>query len=241
MSVTIYPSKAELADAVAEAATRDLQAAVQNFGSAVWVLTGGTSPEGAYRAIANKHLSHVDWSKVTFIMGDERQVPLNHADSNWRQADECLLHLIDSPGKAVPPTSEPLDAAAKIYAGVLDSLPTDAAGHPRLDHVWLGMGEDGHTLSLFPGRESLMEDQRLVLPIYDSPKPPPERITLTIKALRGAVNCVIMATGEGKAIMLKRAFEGDPTVPIALAASTVTAAGGTVTWMLDEAAAHLIR
>jgi len=240
MPVSVFDTKAELAEAAAVILIQDLARAIGDFGSGSWVLAGGTTPEAAYRVIASRYLGDVDWDKVSFVMGDERLVPLENPDSNWGQAARILLHRIRSGTKLVPQTQLPLEASATQYETALRSLAVNSANVPRLDQVWLGMGEDGHTLSLFPGRPSLDEETRLVLPVADSPKPPPERITLSLMALRGARHCVIMAAGQGKAGMLKRAFDGDRSVPVGLAASTVEEAGGVVSWLLDSDAASLL-
>lgn len=234
MVVNVFPTKLELANAAADALVKDLIQAIETMGSASWVLAGGTSPDAAYKIIASKYLNDVHWSDVSFIMGDERQVPLDHVDSNWGQAEKSCLHMIDGGNKLIPETHLPLESTASQYELALKTLPLATNGRPRLDHVWLGMGEDGHTLSLFPGRPSLNEAERLVLPIFDSPKPPPQRITLTLEALKGTRHLVIMAAGQGKAAMLKRVFDDDLTLPIGIAAKTVADAGGAVTWLLDK-------
>jgi 6-phosphogluconolactonase len=107
---------------------------------------------------------------------------------------------------------------------------------PKLDLVWLGMGEDGHTLSLFPGQEFLDESSELVLPIHNSPKPPPDRISLSLKALKNVTQCFILAQGAGKAEVVARALKQDLSLPIARAIKTIESGGGKVNWIIDKAA-----
>jgi 6-phosphogluconolactonase len=103
--------------------------------------------------------------------------------------------------------------------------------------VWLGVGPDGHCLSLFPGRAEVEVRDRLVVPVHGAPKPPPDRVSLTLAALGGVERLLVLATGEGKAEAVARARAGDLTLPITRAVATVQAGGGTVTWLLDRAAA----
>ncbi|MEU8953487.1 6-phosphogluconolactonase [Streptomyces sp. NPDC048518] len=249
----VFANPAELARAVADHAVRSLGAAVDRAGGATWVLAGGSTPAAAYRLLAEEQSSGeqpsgeqssegrpaIDWSRLHVLVGDERCVPVGHPDSNWGQAAAALLDRVPvEPGKLmVPEGTLPPEEAASRYEAALALLPKDADGLPRLDHVWLGVGEDGHTLSLFPGLDAVEVTDRLVVGVHDSPKPPPERITLTLRALRGAQDCLVIAAGAGKAEVIAGALEGDEKLPVARAARAVEAAGGRVTWLLDEAAA----
>lgn len=234
----ILPDPGSLAREVTSIAIRELGQAIDETGLATWVLAGGSTPAAAYRQLAERP-TDIDWNHVHVVMGDERCVPLDHADSNWRQAAELLLSQVPIPaeGQTPPPIELSPEAAAAQYEEMLLKLPNHRNNKPRLDHVWLGMGEDGHCLSLFPGRPELEITDRLVVPVHNSPKPPPDRISLTLGALQGARSCLIIAGGAGKAPAVARARAGDLTVPVALAARTVEQAGGKVTWLLDEAAA----
>jgi 6-phosphogluconolactonase len=108
---------------------------------------------------------------------------------------------------------------------------------PRLEVVWLGVGEDGHCLSLFPGRPEVEVTDRLVVPVHDSPKPPPDRVSLTLAALAGTERLLVLAAGQGKAEPVARARAGDDRLPVTRAVAAVRAAGGSVSWLLDRAAA----
>lgn len=227
--------------AVAERAARtlcgDLTRAISEHGDATWVAAGGSTPVLAYDFIARDLSRAVQWDNVSILMGDERCVAPTAADSNWRQLSEHLLVKLPVDGdRLLRPKGElPSHDGAADYARALDSLPRGRNGGPRLDHVWLGMGEDGHTLSLFPDHPD-PDPGVLVAAITDSPKPPPERITMTLDALRDVGTCLIIVAGSGKREQLQRALDGDLRVPTARAAAAIEASGGTVSWLLDKSA-----
>jgi 6-phosphogluconolactonase len=170
-------------------------------------------------------LPGVDWSRVSVYFGDERCVPPDHPDSNYRMARESLLSRVPIAEANVHRMLGELadrDAAARAYAELLPA---------SLDVIVLGIGEDGHTASLFPGSPALDERARPVLPVI-GPKPPPERLTLTPPALERARHILVLASGAGKAEAVARALEGalDPRgTPAQLARSG--------SWLLDPAAA----
>jgi 6-phosphogluconolactonase len=237
--VEVVDGPGELAEAAARAAVADLEAAVEAHGSATWVLTGGGTPLSAYQRLAGHDLrAGVEWDRVRVAMGDERCVPVGHPDSNWGQAAAALLDHVPVPADHLlrPEGELGAEAAAGAYTRALAALPT-AGGGPRLEVVWLGVGEDGHCLSLFPGRPELAVDDRLVVAVHHSPKPPPDRISLTLAALAGTERLLVLAAGSGKAEPVARARAGDDRLPITRAVAAVRAAGGQVTWLLDRAAA----
>jgi 6-phosphogluconolactonase len=230
----------ELAEAAARAAVADLEAAVEAHGTATWVLTGGSTPAAAYRRLAAHDLrTGVEWDRVRVAMGDERCVPTDHPDSNWGQAATALLDHVPVPGHHLlrPKGELGAEAAADAYQATLAALPCAPGGAPRLEVVWLGMGEDGHCLSLFPGRPEVEVGDRLVVPVHDSPKPPPERVSLTLAALAGTERLLVLAAGPGKAAAVAKAQAGDDRLPVTRAVAAVRSAGGSVTWLLDRAAA----
>jgi 6-phosphogluconolactonase len=254
--VRVVEGAGELAEAAARLALADLEAAIDAHETCTWVLTGGTTPVAAYRRLAQHDLrSAVEWGRVRVAMGDERCVPPDHPESNWGQAAAALLdHVPLADDQRLPiPGELGAEAAAADYEAVLRRLPpARAAGAegepagspppappvpPRLEVVWLGVGPDGHCLSLFPGRAEVEARDRLVVPVHGAPKPPPDRVSLTLAALGGVERLLVLATGEGKAEAVARARAGDLTLPITRAVATVQAAGGTVTWLLDRAAA----
>jgi 6-phosphogluconolactonase len=238
--VQVVDGPDELAEAAARAAMADLEAAVEAHGTATWVLTGGGTPVAAYRRLAAHDLrTGVEWDRVRVAIGDERCVPVHHPDSNWGQAAAALLDHVPIPDhqRLRPPGELGAEAAADAYRATLGRLPTVAGGAPRLEVVWLGVGEDGHCLSLFPGRPEGEVAERLVVPVHHSPKPPPERVSLTLAALAGTERLLVLAAGAAKADPVARARAGDDRLPLTRAVETVRAAGGSVTWLLDRAAA----
>ena len=242
ITTRIFPDPSTVAQAAVEALLDDLKAAIEDYGSATWVVAGGSTPMLAYEILAKTAVKTIDWSKVNIVIGDERCVPFDSPDASWTQIQMALLDHLRLPANvARPRTDLPAEEAAQQYDQYLLQLPKDEDGLLRLDIVWLGMGEDGHTLSLFPNHPSLLaETGRLVIPVHDSPKPPSDRISLTFKALQGASHCVVLATGSGKAAAVARALAGDESLPVAQAATVVNRAGGVVSWLLDSAAAEEI-
>jgi 6-phosphogluconolactonase len=239
--VKVVDDPGELAEAAARAAVADLEVAVEAHGTATWVLTGGGTPVAAYRRLAASDLrAGVEWERVRVAMGDERCVPVTDPDSNWGQAAAALLDHVPVPASHLlrPQGELGAEAAADAYQAALAELPPAPVGSaPRLEVVWLGVGEDGHCLSLFPGRPELEVSDRLVVGVHDSPKPPPDRVSLTLAALGGTERLLVLAAGEAKAEPVARARAGDDRLPLTRAVAAVRAAGGSVTWLLDRAAA----
>lgn len=231
----VLSDSAAVAQAAVDDAVAVLSAAVAEHGSAVWVLAGGSSPMAAYRLLADAP-SDLDWTRITLVIGDERMVPIGHADSNLGQILPVLAGAgADQARTLLPDVGASPDDAARTYAEQLVALGTASAGAPRFDLVWLGVGEDGHTLSLFPGKPTLAETDRLVIGIEDSPKPPPERITLTLGAMDRADRLVVFFTGSGKRDALQR-VRGGEQLPVALVSERAEAAGAKVLWLIDPAA-----
>jgi 6-phosphogluconolactonase len=238
--VEVVADAAALAEAAARHAVADLEAAVEAHGSATWVLTGGTTPVAAYRRLAAHDLrAGIEWDRVRVAMGDERCVPAGHPDSNWGQAAAALLDHVPVPDHHLlrPHGELPAERAAEDYEAALRRLPPAPGGGPRLELLWLGVGEDGHCLSLFPGRPELEVHDRLVVAVHHAPKPPPDRVTLTLAALAGVERLLVLAAGDAKAAAVAAARAGDPDLPIARAVAAVRKAGGDVAWLLDRAAA----
>jgi 6-phosphogluconolactonase len=189
-----------------------LREALERRGVAHLALAGGNTPRPAYELLAG-HLD--DWSAVELWYGDERCVGPDDPESNHRLVVESLLSHIADPGRA--PREHRIQgelgpqAAAQAYAALLRTrvAPAVPGGLPVLDLALLGIGEDGHTASLFPG-DPAVEDpgEALCLPVYDSPKPPPERVTLSLPVLRAARSCLLLVAGAGKAHALAGVLAG---------------------------------
>lgn len=237
--VRIKTDLPELAAAAAELTVEVLRRAIARRGRANWLLAGGTAPMGAYHLLASAYRTQVDWSNVYVAIGDERCVPLDSPDASWPLIEQALLQTLPIPkDQQLQPKSDlSAEVAALDYEQQLASLIVDDDSAPHFDMVWLGMGEDGHTLSLFPGHAALKYTEPFVVAVHNSPKPPPDRISLTLRALTNATNCLIMATGSGKAEVIGQIFNDHVALPIKQAADTLENAGGQVIWLFDEAAA----
>ena len=228
-----YDDMSEVAQAAAENAVEVLSLAIERKGSASWVLAGGTSPILAYKHVIKNFHDAIDWSLVTIVMGDERMVPFNHKDSNWGS----IIPLFDaSENTAKIQRIEPLmfndaEHTARAYQSAIM-----AAGIGRFDLVWVGVGDDGHTLSLFPGHSALIDPtSELVVPVHNSPKPPVDRISLSLRAFEGIVELVIFAVGASKRDVLRQArLKGG--LPISIVAELAEAHGAEVRWLYDAAA-----
>lgn len=230
-----------IAEAVAKATVGVLSDALRTQKTAVWILTGGTLPPAIYQVLVRDYRDALDWSKIIFGVGDERCVPVDSPDSNWLIAEQGLFGqlggAVPEEHKLRPAADQGAETAATAYEQTLAKLPKSASGAPRFDLVWIGFGDDGHTLSLFPDHPSSMSSDRLVVPVHNSPKPPADRISLTVKAMAGSVNCFVIGAGTNKAHAVARVQNGDASLPLQQVTAAVANAGGTVTWFLDEAAA----
>lgn len=229
-----YDTPEEVAKAAAENAIEILRLAIELRGAASWVLAGGTSPLLAYKDFAQcDDFEMVDWSKVTILIGDERFVSLDHKDSNWG----TIIKLFDKNEELskvqclVPIIGQTVEVTAADYQSQIK-----AAGISKFDLVWIGVGEDGHTLSLFPDNPAFTTPSSdWVIPVYDSPKPPAERFTLSLSALEHVEELVIFAVGASKQAALKKA-RLKRNLPVAVVADTVETSGGEVRWLYDDAA-----
>jgi 6-phosphogluconolactonase len=186
----------ETADEVAAAAAQLVQGAL-DASIRTLVLAGGSTPQRAYRLLQ----PGLGWGRVAVLFGDERCVPPDHPESNYRMAREALLDRV-SPASVHRMAGElGAEEGARRYSEVVGMYGT-------LDLVLLGMGPDGHTASLFPGAPELALDGT-VCPVHNAPKPPPDRISLTLPVLRSARRVVLIATGPDKAEAVAKAARGE--------------------------------
>jgi len=206
----------------AERIASELTKAIEERGQASLALAGGTTPKATYELLAGLPL---DWSKIDIFFGDERCVPAEHEDSNYRMAKAALFDRITIPAARIHRMQGELadrDAAARAYEAELPD---------RIDVMVLGIGEDAHTASLFPGAAALSERVRRVLPVT-GPKPPPQRLSMTPPVLEAARLCLVLASGAGKAEPARRAFKD----PLDIVATPIQLARDGV-WIMDAAAA----
>jgi 6-phosphogluconolactonase len=243
MSETVIETYADADALVAAAGDRlviAMAAAISKRDVAYVVLTGGGTGVKLLKHLGD-HGEAIDWSKVHLFWGDDRYVPADDDDRNDKQAREALLDHIAIPAANVHamPASDgefgaDIDAAALAYEQVLAANATGGAPTPDFDVHLLGMGGEGHVNSLFPHSPATRETDRLVVGVTDSPKPPPERITLTLPAVIRSREVWLVVAGSEKAEAVAAAVGG-------AASDDVPAAGAVgrdlTVWLLDEAAA----
>ncbi|MBK7875255.1 MAG: 6-phosphogluconolactonase [Planctomycetes bacterium] len=210
--------------------------AIRDHGVFRVALAGGSTPKKLYAALVG---APIDWSKVLVFFGDERCVPPTHADSNYRMAREALLSKVVIPGSNVHriyAESGDVRAAAQEYEDELERV-WGLIHHemPRFDLVLLGMGPDGHTVSLFPGTQALAETKKRVVANHVE-KLGAWRITFTPPVINAAREVVFLVAGADKAGVLREVLEG-PRDPQRLPAQLVQPDDGELVWIVDRAAA----
>lgn len=197
-------------------------------------LSGGRTPESLFNLLSTPaYSSKVDWTRVEFFWGDERCVPPEHTDSNFRSAHEAFLKKVRPIVHRIQGEMEPKEAARKYEAELREVFGTDAL--PTFDLAIQGIGEDGHTASLFPGAKALQETKRLAVAVYVR-KLKSWRVTLTVPVLCNSQNVLFMVSGRKKSEVLKEIFSGEE--PEKYPAGRVRSNCGETVWLLDEAAAR---
>jgi 6-phosphogluconolactonase len=209
-TITVAPDAEAVARRAADVIANHVNDARQRRVDVHIALAGGSTPQRAYELLAGMQGS---WGGVHLWLGDERCVPEDHEDSNTKMIRESLLDRLRA---SEPPQLHhvrgelgPEDAAWIYGCDVVRAM----GERPVFDVVLLGMGPDGHTASLFPGHPEALSAEAPVIGVRDSPKPPPERITLTLPVLRRARFTILLVTGEEKAEALARVRAGDPELP----------------------------
>jgi len=199
-------------------------------------LSGGSTPKHLYSLLASPgYKERVPWKSVHLFWGDERCVPPDHAGSNFRMVQESLLSKIDIPPENIHRMAgerEPQAAAAEYEKNLQEFFGLENAALPRFDLILLGIGEDGHTASLFPGSDALSETKRLVAAPYVE-KLNSYRLTLTLPVLNNGAEVWFLVTGNGKAEAVKEVFSGSSDLP----AAKVQPIDGKLTWFITEDAA----
>ncbi|MGE2714868.1 6-phosphogluconolactonase [Mycolicibacterium litorale] len=240
VSVRRYPDSDALVAAVGDGLADEIVSAVEQRGRANIVLTGGGTGIKLLARLGT-HDDRIDWSKVHVFFGDERYLPEGDDERNDKQAREALLETIDIPAAnvhAMPAADgefgDDLDAAALAYEQVLAGQAESGEPTPVFDVHLLGMGPEGHVNSLFPHTIAVREANRMVVGVADSPKPPPQRITLTLPAIQRSRQVWLVVSGEGKAEAVAEAVGGAD--PDDWPAAGAVGREATV-WFLDEDAA----
>jgi 6-phosphogluconolactonase len=242
MSITVetFPDSDALVAAAGQRLIGVIDAAVAARGRALIVLTGGGNGNRLLKYLKT-HQQRIDWATVHLFWGDERYVPEDDDERNEKQARDALLDHIDIPARnvhAMPASDGEFDsdlaAAALAYEQVLAANAEPGEPAPDFDVHFLGVGSEGHINSLFPDTPAVREKTRLVVGVDDSPKPPPERITLTLPAVRRAREVWLMVSGAEKADAVAAAVGGAD--PVSVPAAGAVGRENTV-WFLDSQAA----
>ncbi len=232
---SVFPDAAAVCAAMADRFVETAAAAIDDHGAFRVALSGGGTPKTVYPMILEpRRRESVDWSRVEFFWGDERAVPPDDPESNFGVAFEMLIaHLPNvDPQRIHRMQAElpDLDAAAIVYESELRvALDAHGDGPPELDLIWLGMGPDGHTASLFPGSTAIGETERAVVGTW-APYPQAWRMTLTFPVLNAGRRVVFAVEGANKADALRAVRAGGSGLP----AEHVT--GDQVEWLVDAAA-----
>jgi 6-phosphogluconolactonase len=241
-TIRTFPDAESLAGAGAHEFVRCAREASTERGRFIVALSGGSTPKRLYQLLAAEPFrAQVDWGRVEFFWGDERCVPPDHPESNYRMAREAMLAHLPVPAERVhrmEAERPDLDAAARDYQDVLARAFGVAAGGepPALDLVLLGMGPDGHTASLFPHTDALRETVRWVVPNH-VPQLNTDRLTMTRPILNAAREVLFLVAGADKAGRLAEVLAG-PADPERLPSQSIHPANGLLLWFIDRAAAE---
>jgi 6-phosphogluconolactonase len=225
----------DLAEALASRLETEAGRGLSARGSFAMALAGGSMATAFFPRLSS---AAVDWSRTRFFWADERAVPPTDPESNVALARSLWLEPAGVPEARIhrmAADAEDLDAAADAYAAELVRM---RGAPPRLDVVLLGMGPDGHVCSLFPGHPLLDEERRWVAPVFDSPKPPARRLTLTLPTLAAAELVVVAVLGRAKAAALREALE-HPDSPLPMA--RLVRRAHRVLLLVDREAASLMK
>ncbi len=229
-----------LSIAVAHFFVTECNRCIALHGRFIVALSGGNTPKRLYQLLATPEFSkNIPWEKVYLFWSDERFVPHTDADSNYRMIKENLLDHIPVPKKNIFPTpvkSSPKLGAAKYEAGIKKIF---ADKEPVFDWLLLGVGEDGHTASLFPGTDILKKKKRLVKEVWIEQKQT-WRISFTLSLINKAAQIIFLVTGKEKAKIVATALANKKTTPL-LPVQLVQPSKGIIYWLLDDAAASSIK
>jgi 6-phosphogluconolactonase len=216
--------------------------AIQRSGQFTVALSGGSTPKGLYALLATAgYRDRIDWFRVHLFWGDERCVPPDHPDSNFRMVQESLLSKVQIPSENVHRMmreKEPEQAATEYEEHLRQFFHLPRGGVPRFDLIFLGLGEDGHAASLFPGSPALDEQNRLVATVYVE-RLKAYRLTLTLPVINAAAQVSFLITGENKSSIVK-ALLGADAASSKYPAGRVRPVNGQLTWFITQDAARAL-
>jgi len=238
----VEPSAELLVPVVAGVVQSTICEAVARSGMCSLALSGGTTPRGMYQYLAQHAMrTEVPWSQVAIFWGDERDVPHDNVESNYRMATRVLLdHLPLDPHRIypMPADRDDLEAGALEYEATLRQfVPANDDGMPVFDLILLGMGADGHAASLFPGSWAVEETQRLVVAPF-VPVLGRRRMTFTVPLLNAARCVIFLVTGEDKAPVMHEVLTDPAAATATRPAARIQPANGLLIYAMDAAAAR---
>ncbi|HSC45388.1 MAG TPA: 6-phosphogluconolactonase [Candidatus Acidoferrum sp.] len=243
-TVKLFSTCAEIASFASREVARIADEAASARGVFTIALAGGSTPKMLYALLAEHPTlrNSLPWDKMSVFFGDERHVGPGHADSNFQMASDAMLSKVPLRPEQIhrikgeyPDTAQ---AAAEYEDVIRHQFSLKPGGFPRFDLLLLGMGNEGHTLSLFPGTRALHETQRIVTRNWVG-KLYTDRITLTAPAANAAANIFFMVTGSDKACALKAVLEG-PHEPDQLPSQMIQPSNGSLSWLVDAAAGSML-
>lgn len=238
--LNIYVSRDKLSIALAAYVARQGSIASAKRGRFCVALSGGSLIDIIGPPLSIMPLKNtIDWSTWHVFWSDERWVPKTSPESNYYHANRQIFSRVGIPAEQIHFSDDSLDPSqtARAYEAVMAEVLRPNPGRlPGFDLVLLGIGQDGHTASLFPNHPALREARNWVVPVMDAPKPPPIRVTLTLPVINNAHNVLFVAAGNTKAKILSKVFNSNGKEPI-LPAHLVNPSNGELRWFIDRAAA----
>lgn len=241
--ILIFPQIEELNNFAAEKFIEIGNLAINDHGQFTVALAGGSTPKALYRLFSSDNFRNkIDWKSVFFFFGDERNVSPEAEESNFRTADENLLKPLGIKEENVfrwqTELENPSETARKYESAIVNFFNSGDQSFPQFDLILLGMGDDGHTASLFPFTEALSETEKIAAanPVEQLET---TRLTLTLPAINTARNIIFLIAGAGKAETLKEVLEGD-FQPRRFPSQSVKPTNGNLLWLVDAPAAKLL-
>jgi len=237
-TIRIFKDADELSRAAADLFVTLAVQSIRERGRFLVALSGGSTPMALYRLLAREP---IDWTRIHVFWGDERLVPPEDPENSYGQAWEALLKHIPIPTENIHRVASELDpvAAARDYASILREFAAPPLDWPRFDLVLLGLGEDGHTASLFPGSPVDATEPVIAVTAQYQGRPA-RRVTLTPPVFNAARQVIFLVTGANKAVTLKGVFS-DYNSSEQIPAKRIQPADGQVTWLVDKAAGKEIK
>ncbi len=236
--ILVFNSIEQIIESAVEKWAGLAEKAVGERGRFTAALSGGRTPVNLYKALAEE--KGLPWDRTHIFIVDERFVPFDHEDSNYRMINSTLLKQIEIPTKNIHPVitdeNTPILSAERYENEIKSFFNTIKNGTPQFDLVLLGIGGDGHTASLFPGTPVLKETRRLTAAVTPPDESMKERISLTLPVINNAGSILFMAAGEDKAGVIREIIEDNSALPAAM----VRSERGKLVFLLDEGAASLL-